>query len=484
MVSNHSPARITAHPPLWLALLASAAAGGLGWGIRGQYGHETGAMLAGVLVGFTLLLFFGRHLKPRTAIGSIAMLTVGIGIGGLETYGQTIGLTQNKGMVGNVSAFLWGEIGLFIKGGLWIAIGATFFGSALSGRGWTLKEILSVLGIMMATFLLGQRLLNMPFDPEAHRLPFINFSADWRWTPEATLDVLKPRQERWGGLLFAWLALMSYRGIVQRDRLAVIFGCAGFVAGGVGFAGGQLWQAGHAWFPDVYKQVFGQIDALINWWNIMEMAFGSVWGAALAWVMYRCKGRLNDCSVMDATAVPPILVYALMGVHCVLLYVWTFCSFAWFDAVADLGIPMTLLPMLMIVIGGVRGAALVALPVTGIPIAAKTYVALCLESSKLPRISGFAWLMILPLVLLTGAISTRQGKSSPLLATGLTVLTLVYYWLNFAFFDFPWLWQPATGRTPSVLVMTIDSICLLTCVLVVTGKRKLPEEPITEDAIG
>ena len=484
MVLSHSQSRVPFQPPLWLTLLAGAAAGGMGWGIRGQYGHETGAMLSGTLVGFTLMLLFGAKLRPRTALVAIAMLTVGIGIGGLETYGQTIGLTQNKGMVGNSAAFLWGELGLFIKGGLWIAIGATFFGSALSGRGWTLKHILSVLGIMMATFLLGQRLLNMPFDPEAHRLPLLNFSADWRWTPDATVDVLKPRPERWGGLLFAWLALMSYRGFVQQDRLAVLFGCAGFVAGGIGFAGGQLWQAGHAWFPDVYKQVFGQVDALMNWWNIMEMTFGSVWGAALAGVMYKVKGELRDYPDTDAKDAPPILVYVLMGVHCALLYVWTFCSFPWFDAVADLGIPMTLLPMMMIVIGGLRGAALVALPLTGLPIAAKTYVALCIESSRLPRISGFAWLVIIPLMMLTGAISTRQTKAAPLLATGLTVATLVYYGLNFAIFDFPWPWAPATGRTPSALLFTIDSVILLTCALWVSGKRKLPEEPLTEEAIG
>ena len=32
----------------------SALAGGMGWGIRGQYGHETGAMIAGVLVSLTV----------------------------------------------------------------------------------------------------------------------------------------------------------------------------------------------------------------------------------------------------------------------------------------------------------------------------------------------------------------------------------------------------------------------------------------------
>ena len=32
------------NPPLWLVMLATAMAGGMGWGIRGQYGHETGAV--------------------------------------------------------------------------------------------------------------------------------------------------------------------------------------------------------------------------------------------------------------------------------------------------------------------------------------------------------------------------------------------------------------------------------------------------------
>ena len=33
--------------PWWEPVLFSAMAGGMGWGIRGQYGHETGAMIAG-----------------------------------------------------------------------------------------------------------------------------------------------------------------------------------------------------------------------------------------------------------------------------------------------------------------------------------------------------------------------------------------------------------------------------------------------------
>ena len=36
-------------------MLFTALAGGMGWGIRGQYGHETGAMLAGLLVALVLV---------------------------------------------------------------------------------------------------------------------------------------------------------------------------------------------------------------------------------------------------------------------------------------------------------------------------------------------------------------------------------------------------------------------------------------------
>jgi hypothetical protein len=86
--------------------------------------------------------------------------------------------------------------------------------------------------------------------------------------------------------------------------------------------------------------------------------------------------------------------------------------------------------------------------------------------------------------MLTGAISTRQGTSSPLLATGLAVVTLVYYGLNFAFFDFPWPWQPATGRTPSALLLTFDVALLLGTIWWMGRGGKRSEEPLTEEAIG
>jgi hypothetical protein len=58
-----------AAPPLWLTVVLAGAAGAMGWGIRGQYGHETGAAHARLPA-----LYFSDHwywepdkidMKPR-----------------------------------------------------------------------------------------------------------------------------------------------------------------------------------------------------------------------------------------------------------------------------------------------------------------------------------------------------------------------------------------------------------------------------------
>ena len=95
-------------------------AGGMGWGIRGQYGHETGAMIAGVLIGFTAALLFIPEASSLHAARVVALTAIGISFGGSETYAQTVGLTHDAEFLGNWPALRWGLFGLFIKGGVWI----------------------------------------------------------------------------------------------------------------------------------------------------------------------------------------------------------------------------------------------------------------------------------------------------------------------------------------------------------------------------
>jgi len=110
---------------LFSAVLATGMAGGLGWGIRGQFGHESGAMIAGALTSLTLVLLFVPRASVLKAARAVAWMTVAIGIGGSMTYGQTIGLTHDheihqtldRQLNGNSEALRWGMIGLLIKGG-------------------------------------------------------------------------------------------------------------------------------------------------------------------------------------------------------------------------------------------------------------------------------------------------------------------------------------------------------------------------------
>jgi hypothetical protein len=86
---------------VWRPVALAALAGGTGWGIRGQYGHETGAMIAGLLVALVLTWIFCPHAEGLPVVRAVAWGTVAVGFGGSLTYGQTIGLTQDAALIGN-----------------------------------------------------------------------------------------------------------------------------------------------------------------------------------------------------------------------------------------------------------------------------------------------------------------------------------------------------------------------------------------------
>ena len=163
-------------------------AGGLGWGIRGQYGHETGAMIAGLLVSLVLVSLACPRAALLPAARVVAWTTVAIGIGGAMTYGQTVGLTHDPALVGHWAALGWGMLGLAIKGGLWIGFAGVFLGMGLGGVRYRSRELLLVMAGLLVLFFAGVWLFNRPFDPAVRQLPAIYFSADWHWRPDADLN--------------------------------------------------------------------------------------------------------------------------------------------------------------------------------------------------------------------------------------------------------------------------------------------------------
>ena len=83
----------TPHRQAVILPLLSGLAMSLGWGIRGDYGHEAGAMLPGALVALAIVLTAGREDWLARA-GTLAMLgAVGWAFGGQMSYGIVIGYT-------------------------------------------------------------------------------------------------------------------------------------------------------------------------------------------------------------------------------------------------------------------------------------------------------------------------------------------------------------------------------------------------------
>lgn len=456
-LSTNEPA-----PSLLQTLVLTAAAGGMGWGIRGQYGHESGAMIAGVLVALVIGLLYCQHRTSLYTARVVALTAIGISFGGAMTYGQTVGLTHDPLLVGSWEAIRWGMLGLAIKGGLWIGFGAVLMGVALGGPRYRVLEIVLLFMGLSVLYLAGLYLLNEPFDIESRRLPRFYFSGDWYWQPDAT--DLKPRRECWGGLLLAWLTLWSYVAFWKGDRLARNLGLFGLLFGAIGFPAGQCAQAFHSWNLEAIRSGwFATIDPYMNWWNVMEIIFGVVLGAGIGLGVWLNRRLIPESApdIIEIIAVPELILLAL---HAAAFAAWNFVSFAPLDRLADQSLLMGILP-LALAMGGRYAPYLIALPLVAMPICGKTLREMSYETSQIEAQLGWLLFIVLPLAVMLGAafwLARRpEGSALAFARPALLLTSWLYYMLNFAFFRFPWPWESPTSRTPSAIVFTL-CLALLT----------------------
>ena len=460
-----------------LTVLAGAAAGGMGWGIRGQYGHETGAMIAGALVSLALVLRVCPRARLLAAARAVALGTIAIGFGGSMTYGQTVGLTHDEALVGHWAALRWGMLGLALKGGLWIGFAGLFLGVGLGRRrvGW--REMAVVMLGMLALYALGIGLLNRPFDPARRVLPAIYFSDDWRWEPDAALE---PRPEVWGGMLLALAGGWGWWGLIRRDPLARNLTLWASLAGAVGFPLGQSLQAYHAWNRAAFREgVWATLDPVMNWWNWMETVFGMTFGAILAIGLLANRRHLAVDADPGTLAddLPPAVAAALLLVHVGMLVCCEFARVPAVDMIYDHGPVMGLIP-LVAVAGGRQWPFFVLLPLTLLPIAGKTLRNLAIENHAISPATGWLVYLVVPLLLANWlAIRLmRQARDertdARALAAALAFDTIVYLLLNFAFFRFPWPWQTWTARTPNALCFLLCAAILLAVASAASSSRR------------
>lgn len=474
-------------PSLWLVVILAVMAGGMGWGIRGQYGHETGAMIAGVLVGCVLVLMFCSKSPSLFAARAVAIFALGVSIGGSMTYGQTLGLTQNAELIGNFEALRWGLLGVFVKGAIWIGLATAFFAMTLSETRYRPVELALLLMVMVFLQAAGDSLLSEPFDPAKRELPRIYFSADWYWMPDADF---KPRPERWGGLLLALSGLYLYAGWFRGDRLVRWLALWGVVAGGLGFTLGQCVQAYHAWNVEMIRNSWlAPLEPHINWWNMMEITFGSVFGGIVAVGLWLNRRHIRSDHIVEEPEITLPAEWLLVAVHVAAVVAWNFGSYDPLDRFADLAISMVLIPMIAVSAGRLW-PYLLPLPIVIVPIAGRTLESICYERQLFSIELGWLVYVVLPLVVMTaGALALARGASKPngggtFARWALLLMAWTLFALNFAFFEFPWPWDPWTARTPSAIIYTVCLVGLTAAALFVARDAPNSITPSDEEPRG
>ncbi len=298
-----------------IGILFSGLAMSVGWGFRGDYGHEAGAMVPGALLGLAICLASGRRDWWERA--SIMAMCGGIGwaFGGQMSYGIVIGYTASD----SLPDVAYGYASLFLIGGLWGGIGSgilaqsvtqprsflerftgplvalwiVWFGMDMSGltdylsETWYLHDT-DWFAASSALLVAGIYALIVPRSSPACVLIII-LAVGW-WigyiflTVVLGLHMTPPRSDNWSGCVGLFIALIIYL-IRRRDRTALMLALCGFLAGGVGFAVGDFVQMlGRAqWGP------IGRLSVLqgLDYWKWMEQLFGLIMGLGVGYAFLR-----------------------------------------------------------------------------------------------------------------------------------------------------------------------------------------------------
>jgi hypothetical protein len=98
----------------------------IAWGIRGNFGHEAGAMIAGVLSATAVAILSGRDDWQNRVAYFAVFGGLGWGFGGSIAYMYPISFTES----GHTASTYYGYFSLILEGGLWCGMGAA--GTALA----------------------------------------------------------------------------------------------------------------------------------------------------------------------------------------------------------------------------------------------------------------------------------------------------------------------------------------------------------------
>ncbi|MBM4024711.1 MAG: hypothetical protein FJ280_04795 [Planctomycetes bacterium] len=293
-----------------LGVILAGLAMSLGWGIRGDYGHEAGAMIPGALLGLSICLASGREDWWRRASVMGMAGAIGWAFGGQMSYGRIIGYTASASLLDVFYGYgclfviggLWAGIGaavlalavtqpaaylerfarpLVALGLVWLALGLSGLTASLSDR-WSLNDT-DWIGALSALAVAGACALLFPSDRSACALIAILAGGWWAGylvlTAVLGLHLTPPRSDNWAGCVGLFAALLAYLRR-RRDRTAGMLAGYGLLIGGLGFVLGDFVNMlGRAqWGPIGCHEVLQGLD----YWKWMEQLFGLIMGLGLS----------------------------------------------------------------------------------------------------------------------------------------------------------------------------------------------------------
>ena len=288
----------------------------VGWGFRGDYGHEAGAMVPGALLGLAICIGSGRADWWRRAAIMGMCGAIGWAFGGQMSYAKITGYTANSSLL-DVS---YGYACLFLIGGLWAGIGSAILAmsvtqsrsyleqfarplvvlglvwlslalTGLTGRlsdKWSLHDT-DWVGALSALAAVGVCAVLWPRDRGACAMIAVLVAGWWAGYLVLVgllgLHMTPPRSDNWAGCIGLFAVLVAYL-LKRRDRTAVMLAGWGFFIGGVGFVLGDFVNMlGRAqWGPIGRYEILHDLD----YWKWMEQGFGLIMGLGVGAVFLRC----------------------------------------------------------------------------------------------------------------------------------------------------------------------------------------------------
>ena len=292
----------------WEMVVLAALSLSLGWGIRGNFGHETGAALPGALATMAVVLLSGRP-DWYERIAFFAMFgALGWSFGGSMSYMHVVGYTHS----GHSGSILYGYANLFLIGFLWAALGG--LGAALPAV-LTGEQLAAFLVPFLAVFVawaLKEILVDSFYQTNPmrrHESPLYWYDTDWLDVLFAVAAVLLVVLVR-GGFDIA-TSLILYMGVGWYAAFLLLVnvfklrmtpprgdnwsGCVGLVAGALvftwrygmpeiafamlltGFVGG----IGYA-LAQLLKLIGLRTGRQTNWHSVLEQLQGLFYGIGLA----------------------------------------------------------------------------------------------------------------------------------------------------------------------------------------------------------